>query len=138
MNLMILAGILMIVVIAVGMFAAITASNSAAQKQRTMAVIRGRSGGGDGVDRTPRNEQDKRRAEIAKKLKEQDNVDGGKKKKKASRTALLQQAGLKITPLQYWLGAVVCSMLFMLVGKLLNMSNIVILLFFFFCLVCVH
>ena len=40
--------------------------------------------GGDGGDQAPRNEQDKRRAEIAKKLKEQDNAGQEKKKKKAT------------------------------------------------------
>ena len=131
MDPLILIGVFTIVFIIYGMIAALVVSNSKARKARALSIIKGQytEGTGDG-DRAPRNEQDKRRAEIAKKLKEQDSADDKGKKSKASRSALLEQAGLPISPLQYWLLSCVSSLLFLLIGKLMGMSHGVMVAFF--------
>jgi tight adherence protein B len=130
MDMTVVAIAVLIVLIATGMVAALVANNSTARKQRAMAVIRGRGGpAGDG-DRSPRNEQDKRRAEIAKKLKEQDSVDDKKAKKKATLANMFAQAGLKITLLQFWLASAASGGVLVLAGKLMDMSPVVIIMFF--------
>jgi tight adherence protein B len=131
MDPVILIGILTIVLVAAGMVAALVVGNSSARKERALSIIKGQyAEGGDGGDRAPRNEQDKRRAEIAKKLKEQDNVGDKGDKTKFSRTALLEQAGLRITPAHYWILSCVSSLLLLLIAKLMGMSPVVMAAFF--------
>ena len=131
MDPVILIGVFMIVLVAYGMIAALVVGHSKARKQRALSIIKGQyADGGDGGDRTPRNDQDKRRAEIAKKLKEQDNFDDKGSKKKFTRSALLEQAGLRITPVHYWILSCVSSLLLLLIGKLTGMSPAVMFAFF--------
>jgi tight adherence protein B len=131
MDPMILTGIVLILIILVGMGMALVIGNSSARKQRTMAVIKSQTlGSGEGGSDAPRNEQDKRRAEIAKKLKEQDNAGHEKKKKKATLSAMIEQAGLKIKPMHYWLFSALSAVLLTLLAKLMGMSIFVTILFF--------
>jgi tight adherence protein B len=131
MNPMILIGVLLILLIMAGMFFAVQASNKSAQKQRALSVIKGRAAGAENTDRAPRNEQDRRRAEIAKKLKDQDDGDDQeKKKKKTSIAAMLEQAGLRISPKQYWLFSALAAVILTLLSKLTGMAPLVTILFF--------
>ena len=130
----IIVGLVVLFVIAVGMTLFISLSSNKARKQRVMSIIRGHAGnyaGSEGSEANPRNVQDRRRAEIAKKLKEQDNIeDKDNKKKKSSRTALLEQADLRISLRQYWIFSAVFAVVFALLGKMMGMSPLVVTLFF--------
>ena len=100
MNTLSLVIILLIVLVVMGMVGAIFLSQQVAKKQRTMAVIKGQSAG-DGDKKNDKDSRDKRRAEIARKLKETGELEA--KKKKTGTRAYLQQAGLKTSVQQYWL-----------------------------------
>lgn len=97
--------ILVIVVVGFGMIAAIILNQKSEERRRTLSVIRGQSAADSRTD--AKGIQDRRRAEIAKKLKEQQNEKGKKKGKKVSTKDLLMQAGIKISPRQYWMRALI-------------------------------
>lgn len=97
--------ILVIVVVGFGMIAAIILNQKSEERRRTLLVIRGQSAADSRTD--AKGIQDRRRAEIAKKLKEQQNEKGKKKGKKVSTKDLLMQAGIKISPRQYWMRALI-------------------------------
>jgi tight adherence protein B len=111
---------------------AIVMKRESERRQRMLSVIQSRTAtaGGDTAGDGPRNEQDKRRAEIAKKLKDQDQAGGGKQKSKADLAASLGQAGLKFTPMHFWLFSLLTAVVFTVLGKLMGMSNFVAFLFF--------
>ncbi len=118
--------LLLIVLVVLGMIAALMMSSQSQKKQRTLSVIRGRAQGTLN-NSSGKSEQDKRRAEIARKLKEQSDLEA-KPKKKATMSALLEQAGLSITAKQFWLFSFLFAIAVLLVAKMLNMSNFVILM----------
>jgi len=103
-----LFGILVICLVILGMTAAIIVNNANTKKQRALAVIRGQSFG-DAQPGTARDEQERRRAEIAKKLKEK--TDGEDKKKKATIAAMLEQAGLSVSVRKFWLFSLLFAIL---------------------------
>lgn len=123
MNLLIPIGILLIFLIVAGMAVAIISGNEAERRRRTLAVIRGRSGGELKSSRA--DDQDKRRAEIAKKLKDK---GAGEEKKKASTADLLQQAGLKISARRFWVFSVLFGIFSILIAKSMGASPLVVLL----------
>ena len=100
MNALSLILIALIIIVATVMAVAIWFSQEAAKKQRTMAVIKGQATG-ENDSKNEKDSRDKRRAEIARKLKESGELEA--KKKKTGTRAYLQQAGLKTTVKQYWL-----------------------------------
>ncbi|MCB9989619.1 MAG: type II secretion system F family protein [Rhodospirillales bacterium] len=111
--------VLLIVLVVLGMAAALMISNQKQQKSRTMAVIRGRgAASADKIDQ--KTAQNKRREEIARKLKGTE-VDENKKKK-ASISTQLEQAGIKISVKQYWLFSALSGIVFAVLGKLFGMS----------------
>lgn len=110
MNTLTLVIILLIVVVVLGMVAAVIISNESAKKQRALAVIKGQGGGAETDGRGARDAQDKRRAEIAKKLKESGDED--KAKKRDSLKSRLRQAGLKISVKQFFLFSFLFSLIF--------------------------
>ncbi len=122
-------GVLIVLVI-LGMIAAMIISNEKARKQRVLSVIRGRGGDTKNEDGSRRNQRDKRRAEIAKKLKEGEAEEEKSSKKKASMTQRLRQAGIPITAKQFWLFSVLLGVLLALVVKLLGWNDFVVLMAF--------
>ncbi len=80
-----------------------------AQNQRTLSVIRGQAIV-DNASKSDKNSQNKRREEIARRLKQGQDKDA--EKKKASIDMRLKQAGLSMTPKRFWL----YSFLFMFVA----------------------
>lgn len=94
-----------------------------ARNQRALSVIRGQALV-EKKDKGDKNSQNRRREEIARRLKQ--GQDGDAEKKKASIDMRLKQAGLAISPKQFWL----FSFLFMLVavgiGVLAQLSPFVI------------
>ncbi len=86
-----------------------------AKKQRMLQVIQGR--GGVSVKRdNAGSDQDKRRAEIAKKLRDEKEDIGGKKKK-ASVALMLEQAGLSLSAQHFWVLSVLTMLGFVALGK---------------------
>lgn len=126
-----LIAIVVILIVAIGIVMAIILKRESERRQRMLSVIQSRTAaaGGEASGDTPRNEQDKRRAEIAKKLKEQDQAGERKAKKKTDLSGMLQQAGLKITPLHFWLFSALSGVVLALLGKLMDMSGFVVFMF---------
>ena len=125
MDPLILIGVFLVILIIVGMAAAIIIGNEKEKKGRALAVIKGGrvSGGAENKEKDQRGEQDKRRAEIAKKLKEQSGQDNEDKKKKATIATRLEMAGLKISIKQYWIFSAVSCVVFT-VGSLMAGAGI--------------
>ncbi len=124
-----LIAIIVILIIGIGIVMAIVIKRESERRQRMLSVIQSRTAtiGGESAGDMPRNEQDKRRAEIAKKLKDQDQ--SGARRKKADLAGMLQQAGLKIKPMHFWLLSALSSVVMAMLGKLMGMSNFVVFLF---------
>ncbi len=121
MNLLTLVIVGLIVVIILGMGVAIVISNEKAKKERALAVIRGQAKTGD-HDKGPseREAQDKRRAEIAKKLKDSGELDSKKKGGANTMKAKLQQAGMNIDVKQFYIFSFIFSVVFTVVIALLG------------------
>ena len=94
------------------------------QSKKNIELIRGKSAGESRVDE--KDLQNKRRAEIAKKLKaskEEEKEDDGSK---VSLTLRLQQAGLATTPLQFWIFSVISGFLALGLAKFMEFSTMVV------------
>ena len=118
MNLVVVICVLLLVLIIAGMAVAIILGNKKEKKSRALAVIKGtRTAGHESNEKDRRGEQDKRRAEIAKKLKEQSDDDS--EKKRATIAARLEMAGMKITIKQYWIFSALSGVGFV-IGALLS------------------
>ena len=123
MDPLVLIGVLLIVLIAMGMAVAIMVGNEKEKKQRALSVIKGtRTSGSESSEKEERGAQDKRRAEIAKKLKDQSEEDGDKKKK-ATITTRIEMAGMKMSLKQYWIFSAVSCVAF-IAGSLLAGAGI--------------
>lgn len=114
MSIVSLAILLLIVLVAFGMAAALMMSGEAARKERALSVIRGKAAEAAGKT-TQKDLQDKRRADLAKKLKETESDT--KKKKKASLSTQLEQAGMSWGVRQYWIFSAVMAAAFGLGAK---------------------
>jgi tight adherence protein B len=87
----------LIVLVVMGMVVALIMANDRQRQARTMNVIRGQVTA-DSSHKGPKDDQDRRRAEIARKLKEQSDGDD---KKKASLARQLEQAGINMKVPQF-------------------------------------
>ncbi len=126
MDILTLIILLVIALVVVGMAAAIMVNNEKVRKEHALAVIRGK--GGDQTEKSSHKDaQDKRRAEIAKKLKEKG--DDAKVKKKTTIAMQLVQAGLNWSVKRYWITCVVMSAVFFVGSKLSGMPGLAALLF---------
>lgn len=114
MNTLSLVILLLIVLVAFGMAAALMLSGEAAKKERALSVIRGKAAEAAGKT-TQKDLQDKRRADLAKKLKETESE--AKKQKKASLSTQLEQAGMSWGVRQYWIFSVIMAVVFGLGAK---------------------
>lgn len=116
--------IILIVLVIAGAGTAFVMNQETTRRKRAMQVIKGQAAYSANV-----NEQDvqnKRRAEIAKKLKESKQDEN--KKKKTTLAMALAQAGLTITVKTFWIYSVVCMVALTLLAKLMGASTIVLLL----------
>lgn len=96
-----------------------------AKNQRALAVIRGQAVM-ERKDKNDKNSQNKRREEIARRLKQ--GQDGEKEKKKASIDMRLKQAGMTITPKQFWLFSFLFMIVAVMLSALLKLSPVAIVL----------
>lgn len=116
-----LISIIVFLFVGIVMFIMLNANEN--QKQRNIDLIRGSSGEGRGDEKDLQN---KRRAELAKKLKAENKKDDVSK---VSIEMRLAQAGSNMKPLQFWLLSAFCGLVFAGLGKLLGMSTIITILF---------
>ncbi len=109
--------IALIFIILIGIGIAFSLNQEVERKKRVMATIQGRSAGANNAP-SEQDAQNKRRAEIAKKLKDdKEEDDKSKKKKKASIAVMLGQAGLHITTKQFWIYSCVSMVVFLVLAK---------------------
>lgn len=118
---LILVGSALVAMIIMGMVAALAVSQQQARKERVLAVIKGKA---TNTGEKSRDEQDKRRAEIARKLKEQ-SEEG---QKKGNLKASLEQAGMNTTPKKFWLFSALFALGMVIAGALFGLSPFVILM----------
>ena len=95
--------ILLITLVIAGMGVAFVMSREASKKKRTLSVIQGHS---SGPQVKQKDVKDKRRADLAKKLKESKEEERSDKKK-TTLSMMLEQAGLSISVPQYWIFSVI-------------------------------
>ena len=111
-----------VVLVVAGTFVAVMLNREAERKKRMLNMVQGQAG--NSVKEVSDKElQDKRRAEIAKKLK--DEKEDGKEKNKVTLSLMLQQAGLLMSPAQYWIFSGVSMVLFIGLFKLMGVSPLV-------------
>jgi tight adherence protein B len=100
----IITGLITLVIVGGATLFAVNQENE--RKKHVLGKIQGHSSF-KGVKPSERDEQNKRRAEIAKKLKESKEGDPSKKSKMTPVSALIAQAGLNISVKQFWLMSVI-------------------------------
>lgn len=117
---------LVIILIIFGMAFAFLMNQEAERKKRITSVIKGQSVPQKTV--SVKDVQNKRREEIAKKLKENQGEESTAKKKKAPINLLLEQAGLKMSIKQYWIYSAVSMVGFIIVTMLMGQGPVVLIL----------
>lgn len=123
MNLFIILAISLILLIFFGTVIAVYISSQKQKQSRTMAVITGSAKTTSGDNKT--SEQDKRRADLAKKLKDQGDIEG-KGKGKATLALQLRQAGMKISTRQYLIYSALSAVACVFLAKFLLGQSIVV------------
>ena len=120
--------IAVIFILVVGIGIAFTYNREAERKKRVLSAIQGR-GATIGNVPSEQDSQNKRRAEIAKKLKDDKAADEKSRKKgKTSIPAMLGQAGLHITVKQFWIYSAVSMAAFSVLAKVVFHANIFVVL----------
>lgn len=115
--------IVVIFVVVAGVGLAFVSNQEAERKKRMMAVVRGAAPSKSGNPESVKDLQDKRRAEIAKKLKEsKDEQDSEDKKSKASLQQRILQAGWSISLQQFWMFSAGSMVFCLLLAKLAGFS----------------
>ncbi len=115
----VLIALIAFIVFAVLIF--VVMNKGAKQSKRNIDLIRGKGAGEVGINE--KDLQNKRRAEIARKLKaskEEQNSKNGESK--VSISMRLQQAGSTMTPKKFWVLSVVSCVVFLLLAKLMAFS----------------
>ena len=114
----IIIAVITVLVIA-GTIIALMMNRESTRKKRMMSVIKGQSSGGDSqVDE--KDLQNKRRAEIAKKLKDEKADEKADAENKVTLKLMLQQAGLSISVAQFWIFSVLSMISFVVLAKLIG------------------
>ena len=108
-------GILLILLVVLGMAAAMMMGKQKDIKQKNIAVIKGQSKPLGTIEEEIKNAQDRRRADIAKKLKDASEEEEGIKK--TGLRASIEQAGWSITPKQFWINSCIFGFLFTMTLK---------------------
>lgn len=123
MNILIIIGVLLIVLVAVGTTVALMVNQQKERKARAMAVIKGQKYANEKSDKDNPN---KRRAELAKKLKEagQSEDEGGLQRKRGM-LSLLQQAGMsEVSVTHFWMGSIVFGLVLALFTNVILKTSI--------------
>ena len=95
------------------------------QENARKTAVLGKIKGHKHVEKTVssgRNQQDKRRAEIAKKLKDNKDPDQKSGKKKTTIASLIDQSGMKMSIKQFWIMSVVCMVVMVIIFKLMGQA----------------
>ena len=108
--------ITLIAILVMGIIVAYMAAQESTRKKRVMGVIQGKSGGARGPDE--RGSKDRRRADLAKKLKEAKGEENSKKKTTIS--TMILQAGISISVKQFWLMSVALMIGLTFLAKLMG------------------
>ena len=119
--------VVLIALIAIAMIAGIVLNREAERKKLVLDRIKGQSTQRTGKV-SAQDEQNKRRAEIAKKLKDSKDEDGKGKKKKATMSLMLAQAGLDISVKQYWIYAAGLMVALIVIAKIFGHGPFVLLM----------
>lgn len=122
---LVLTGVIILIIF--GMAILFLINQEAERKKRVLSVIKGH---GDHEKKfSAKDAQNKRRAEIAKKLKETKEEELKKgKKKKATMSLLLEQAGLNISVKKFWMFSFLSMIGTVLIAKLLGQGPFVLLM----------
>jgi len=115
--------IAVVIVLAAGTVIALMLNREAERKKRMLNVIKGQSSGGE-VQIDEKDVQNKRRAEIAKNLKNEKEEE--KEKTKTTLTMMLEQAGVSWTPVQYWIFSVISMVVFVAAAHFMGQSVMII------------
>lgn len=119
--------ILLILIVVIGSMMAYMMAQEVSRKKRVMSVIQGSNGLKTQV--SEKDEQNKRRADIARKLKDnKDEVPEEGKKKKTTISMMIEQAGLGLSVKKFWLFSVISMVIFITIAKLLGQPPLVMLL----------
>lgn len=131
MNPIILILVAIIVVIILMVILLVLNNKDKARKDKTLSIITGKSTADIMQKSGDRDEQSKRRAEIAKKLKETKGELEQKNKKKKKRTIslMLEQAGLDASAKKFWFMSFISLAVFLLLGKLMGASVFIMIMF---------
>ena len=109
--------IVVIVMVVIGMMIAFVMNREAERTKRVSMVIKGQ--GGAEVKVSEKDEQNKRRAEIARKLKDKGDDKGGTDKR-ITMAVLLGRAGLNTTPKQFWIYSVISMVIVTFLAKVMG------------------
>jgi len=100
-------------------------NREAERKKRTLSLISGKSGVAD-VKVNETDEQNKRRADLAKKLK--DEKEEEKSKRKTTLSMMLEQAGLSWSVPKFWIFSIIWMVLFIVAAYFMGQSPMIIIL----------
>ncbi|MBI1301687.1 MAG: type II secretion protein F [Alphaproteobacteria bacterium] len=114
--------IALIVFLIVGLVIFVIMNMGSSQSKKNIDLIRGGGGYEKKVDE--KDLQDKRRAEIAKKLKANKEEQSGDENKQ-SLALRLKQAGWTMQPLQFWIFSVICSVILTFLARYFQFSPMV-------------
>ena len=117
--------IALIALLGIGTMVAFAMSQESARKKRMMGVIQGNRSVGSG--KNEKGVKDKRRADLAKKLKETKEEDD-EKKNKASLSMKIEQAGLSISIMQFWIFSVISMVAVAFLAKMMGQPPHILLL----------
>ncbi|MGB4056925.1 MAG: type II secretion system F family protein [Alphaproteobacteria bacterium] len=122
---LILVGIIVLIIF--GAAGAYLMGQESDRKKRIASIVKGSSGNNNKF--SPKDVQHKRRAEIARKLKEsKEEEEKSGKKKKPTLSLMLEQAGLTISIKQYWMYAAISMTVCAFSAKLMSASPFVIIM----------
>ncbi len=116
--------IAMIAFLVFAIFIFMVMNSGSKQSKKNIELIRGKSGGEVGANE--KDLQNKRRAEIARKLKSSKDEEGGGEGSdgKLSIELRLQQAGSNMTAIKFWILSVISCAIFLLLAKFMSFSVI--------------
>ncbi len=104
--------ILVIFTTILGIGIMVVRNQEAARQKRILSVIQGRNKGTSKSGADEKDAQNKRRAEIAQKLKDGKVEEDGKKNKAAPIVDMIARAGLTITPKKFWINSIIFAVIF--------------------------
>lgn len=121
-QIILIALILVIILVAVALF---LMNQEAERKKRVMNVIQGQSG--NKLEINENDLQNRRRDEVARKLKESKDAEGKSNKKKTPINLMLAQAGVKMSVKKFWVMSFVSMAVFILLAKVFGHGGLVLL-----------